>query len=297
MNSGQLTAPAMLRTYVASVAFACASLAFGQMDTPAFSGWRDASHLVAKVPTDRYSITGGFTYANYQGRTIEPKEWTISAVPLDNLLVWFGRQTFLVKGRSAGSRLTTSADSYGARYVFGGRSEDDASWALQFEAVRPNESISTSGGSTVVYFGPGVNTYTLLYSPHEGITFSGGYTSIQGRAGESGDVYALTYGHDHNVGLHGRLLMQATGIFQHWSSLVSSNNNDLRLALTATYQHDLAKNVVGELEATALPFGMPLAYGRLTGLSNFLVYEPGGATDGLRRDFTGYITARITIKF
>lgn len=272
-------------------------LAVAQMETPTGSEWRDASHLVAKVPSDRFFIKGGLTFANYQGRSIEPKEWTIGAVPFDNLFVWFGRQTFFVKGRSAGSRLTTSADSYGGRYVFPGKSEDDPSWAVQYEAVRPNDAISVSGGATVTYFGPGVQTYTVLYSPNDGVTFSGAYTGVKGLAGEFGDVYGITYGHDHRVGEHGRLLMQATGIFQRWSSLVSSDNKDLRLALTATYQHDLTKNVAGELEFTALPFGMPLAYGRLTGLSSFLVYEPGGATDGLRRDFTGYITARITVKF
>ena len=287
---------------VGTICVACAlSFAMAQ-DAPSTTKWSDPSLLTARLMNERFVIKGGETLATYNGRTIEVNELFVGGKPIDHLFVWFSRQNFLVKGRSTGSRLRSTASSYGFRYAFNEPSEDErAGWAFQYEAVKPGDSTSTvinPGGSSSVTYSPTKNdVLTVIRDDINGESYWLSYAMVKLGAGAgSADVYTLGYGRDLQWGAKTSVRLQANAIAQRWSGPATNNVFEIKPVFSATLEHRLGGGLSFEAEGTLLPTGMPMAYGRLTGLSSFLLYEPGGAADGLRKDFLGFATFRLVYK-
>ena len=260
------------------------------------SQWTNPYYLIAGTPADKFTITGGEVYSSLHGRAIESRNGLATLSPIDNVMFWYGVQSNVVKGHASTSRLHASSNTMGIRWVYSpARYASDPSWAIQFEKVTPGVAESHTSSSSET-FNPTKNfAVSLIHGTGTGSNFAIGYANVKGAASGNADVATLTYGTENGSDSSG-IYMQAQAIGQRWTGPATSDVVEVKAMFTLCYRMELVSHVDFSLEGTYFPFGLPMSAGSVTGLSSFLIYEPGGPADGLRKDQVGFAAARITWK-
>ncbi len=264
-------------------------------DKPKGSNWANPMYLTATVPSDRFTISAGQVYSSFKGRRLESQQLTLTAVPSDKLLLWYGYQKNTVKGRSATSRLHAGATSLGLRWLYGTpKTMTDPTWALQIEKVLPTKATSVTSGGTEI-FNPTRNLALTVIRTTTKSSYSAGYANVRGAASGNADVLTLGYAAEHGDEDEG-LFTQAQLIGQRWTGPATSGVLEVKALFTACYRVPISGHLGAEFEGSFYPLGLPMASGSVTGLSSFLIYEPGGAAEGLRKDPVGFLCARLMWK-
>ena len=259
--------------------------------------WSNPSVIGARRYEKSVVGAGTFLYSKFKGKTLEGKGWLIGGSPTDTLYLWYSRQNFLAKGASATSRLRASADSYGLKWVFKkARNVDEPSWALQYEAVKTFNATAVVAGAGATYFPTKNQALSVHYETPGGSAYSLGFTTVKAAGQGNSDVLSFGYGKDIFSNDRSTLRFQAFLIGQK-TNLIANSRTDFRAVAQLMYQNQLTKWLFFEAEGAILPAGMPYAGGRTTGLSSFLIYDPGGAAEGLRKGLVGYGVIRLVARW
>ncbi len=259
--------------------------------------WSNPSVIGARQYEKSVVGAGTFLYSKFKGKTLEGKEWLIGGSPTDTIYLWYSRQNFLAKGASATSRLRASSDSYGFKWVFKkARNNEEASWAVQYEAVKTYNATAVIAGAGATYFPTKNQALSLHYETPNGSAYSLGLTTVKAAGQGNSDVLSFGYGRDISSNERSTLRFQAFLIGQK-TNLIANSRTDFRAVAQLMYQNQLNKWLFFEAEGAILPAGMPYAGGRTTGLSSFLIYDPGGAAEGLRKGLVGYGVIRLVARW
>jgi hypothetical protein len=254
--------------------------------------WTLPSVFSGKWMRPGVSLSLNAYYTNWEGRQLQMKEGILGFAPDRNWKFWYGKQDYLAKGRSGKSRFDMTADDFGVRALIKQPEPDGfGGLALQVEYFRPSDATSRIGASTAIYFGTRDLNVNLAYSDPSA-DYEVGYTNVRGSGSGKADVFDVGFGKDFERGSMAYRLQ--ANLFAESTQLVGAGTkSDLRLGLfgTASYRVNDFFNLEGDLYV--MPFGIPVAGGRLTPLTSFVVYNPGGAVNDLRQSFIAMGTLRL----
>ncbi|MEZ0325409.1 MAG: hypothetical protein ACAH95_05850 [Fimbriimonas sp.] len=255
--------------------------------------WASPAIFSARPQAKGARLSLGQYYATLEGRTLEAKELILSFVPNEKALVWFSKQDYLAKGRSAKSRFRMTADTYGFRYIVDGPDGyGGGSTAIQIEAFRPSSADAVTGGGGATFFATKNVSYSLIHSRGEN-DYQLGFTTVRGAASGKSDVIELAMGRSMQLKekLKARLEGHLVG-----QSLKGNGFNigmEVRPVLFGALSYNAASWLSVEGDLSVMPMGMPIAGGRMTAFSSFQIYNPGGAVAGLRTKFTALGSLRL----
>jgi hypothetical protein len=232
-------------------------------------------------------------YASLSSRTLEGQEGLLSFSPDEKLMVWYAKQTFLAKGRFASSRFRVDIDTYGARYII--NEPDEAGLggtAVQLEFFRPGTaSVRTAGGNVDYFATKNVAVSAMHNDDHNDYLLSftdvRGAGSGKGQALDAGAGRTFTPKENLDARLEGHLVGE---------SLKGNGLNvslEVRPVLYGALSYHAASWLSIEGDVSVMPAGMPIAGGRLTGLTSFQIYNPGGPAQGLRTNFVALASLRL----
>jgi len=282
--------------WLVGAAFAAPTVALGQFESSADkTDTVDPSAISAKPLTYGVFIAPSLTYASIDKRSLEVREVLVGAQPFPSLSLWYARQNYLLKGRSDGRARLNSAD-YGLRWIFkGGKSAGEPAWAFQFQAVIPDDLISTKSTSTAIYYPTKINVGSVSYYDGRRVTLQALYGNIKGHASGTGDLGGA--GASAEWPLMDKWTGRAQGqlMFQYWKGAETGHKPGLEVkpVLSTGVSYHFMPWLALEGDVTVMPMGLPLVAGRLTGLGSFLLYQPGGPAADLRSKPLGYATLRL----
>ncbi len=265
---------------------------------PRINQWANRTVIGARSYERSASASGAFLYSKFKGKTLESKDWNVTVNPIDTVSIWYSRQNYLAKGASATSRLHANSDSYGFKWVFKkAKSIDDSAWAFQYEAIKTYDATAVTNGAAATYFPTKNQSLSVHYELPTGIALALNYTSV--KAAGQGDSNVLSFGYGRDVFSNNQSTLRFQGflIAQKTNLIVVKNRVDFRPVLQLLYRAKLTSWLFAEAEGSILPAGMAYAGGSTTGLSSFLIYDPGGAAEGLRKNLVGYGAIRLVAQF
>jgi hypothetical protein len=256
--------------------------------------WASPAIFSARPAKKGAQLSFGQIYAALEGRTLEAKEAILSFVPDEKLMVWFSRQDYVAKGRSAKSRFRLTADTYGFRYLVHADEDGGNGTALQVEAFRPSSADALTGGGTATFFATKNVSYAIIHSDDKN-DYQLGYTSVRGAATGKSDVLDLAAGRTMQLKENLKARLQAHVIGQSLKGNGFNKNLELRPVLFGALSYNAAPWLSIEGDLSVMPFGMPIAGGRLTPMTSFQIYNPGGAVAGLREKFVAVGSIRLLL--
>jgi hypothetical protein len=255
--------------------------------------WASPSIFTARVQERGARLSLGGYYSSLEGRSVEAKEAILSFVPTEKLLLWFSKQDYVAKGQRAKSRFRMNADSYGLRYTFNAPDEygGDAT-ALQFEIARPSDADAFTNGGGGTFFATKNWNIALIHSKGRD-DYELGYWNVKGAGSGDSNVFDLAWGRSLWWKERLKARMQGHLVAQTLSGNGFNNKAELRPVLFGAVSYDAASWLSVEGELAAMPFGMPVAGGRLTPFTSFQIYNPGGAVANLRTKFVAVGALRL----
>jgi hypothetical protein len=231
-------------------------------------------------------------YSAFRGRTLELREGMLTVAPSEKMMFWYAKQDVLAKGRSATNRFRTSADSIGARVMLSEPSDlRRIGNALQFEYYTTGLGHASTRTSDIWY--PGTRTVTASYiHSRDEWDYKGSYTNIAA-GGNRGHALGGSVGRSYELGsnLDGRL--EGHLLVEHQRFTNGRNSWSARPYVSGTLNYAPASWLTLEGDLSVMPFGMPLAPGRLTGLTSFQMYNPGGVVAELRNNLVAVGSLRV----
>jgi hypothetical protein len=254
--------------------------------------WASPAIFTARPLPRGAHLSLGQYYSTLEGRTLEAKEAILGFSPSEKWLVWFSKQEYVAKGRSATSRFRVNADTYGARYIIDGPDRDGTSTAVQVEAFRPASAEARTGSGSATFFATRNVSFALIHSKGKE-DYQFGYSTVAGAASGKSDVVEVALGRTYE--LKDKLKARVEGHLV-GQSLRGNGFNvglELRPVLYGALSYSPAKSIVLEGDVSVMPMGMPIAGGRLTPITSFQIYNPGGAVAGLRTKFTAVGSLRL----
>jgi len=285
---------------LAGIAFAIPAVAFGSDEdyevAQASTVWVTPSVISPTTPFGRLILSGGEYFASYRGRTLALSEATIGLAPTDTVYLWYTRQKYLIKGRASTSRLRMSDNAYGARITVKKRSESsDSLLAIQFQTIRPGAADVTIGRSEASYPATENLSFGLIYNNGHAGDYRVTYNTV--KAGESGKATVYSLGANRSFPTVGKLdsYLQGEIFVQNWTGVAvdSTRKTDVKASAVFGANYRLCRWLSLQGDFTLHPLGMPFAGSQMGALGSFLVYEPGGVTDGLRDKLVGYGSLRL----
>ena len=285
---------------LAGIALAVPAFSFGSEDdyfTPrTHSPWVNPSVITATTPFGGLVISAGGYYGSYKSRTLEMSEGLIGLTPSDSVYLWYARQHFLIKGRSSTSRLRLDDNVFGIRaVVLKPKLEGDATIAVQFEVIQPEDAKLTIGNSASTFDATKNYALSVIYTRDAKADYRIRYGNVD--AGNGGHARVFGMGASHQFRAIGRLesYAQLDLIAQIWKSSATGKTKSFELkgGVNVGASYRLFKWLKLQGDVTAYPAGIPMSGGQLAGLGSFLVYEPGGVASGLKSDFVAFGSLRL----
>ncbi|MGV3617539.1 MAG: hypothetical protein ACO1SV_19610 [Fimbriimonas sp.] len=279
---------ALLSPGAGAVSTASAPLLFKpQFEEPVIEPfrWSNPTAIDARPRERGVFATAGAYYGEYRGRKLEIDELQVGAAFTPNVYAWFGRQDILLKGRAQTSRFDTQADFYGIRWIVRPpREEGGASLAVEYEAVRPDTASARTNTTSATYIATKNNTLAVTAAMRGGLQGQLAYTKVEGVNGEDGNVFALVAAKDFNLSSRLAFRAQAHLVGQNIKDSIDDVDFEVKPIAFFALGYRLAKGLRLESDLTFMPSGTPLSAGRISGLTSFQIYQPGGPAAGLRSD-------------
>lgn len=239
-------------------------------------------------PTSREAfVFGGFYYGDYRGRKSEIAEFTLGGAFNERLSAWYSHQDILLKGRASTSRYRNKSDTFAIRWQLQEAGVKPYALALEFETVRPTTAVIRTVNSMAEYPAPKVNRIKLVATNRQGIDGQFAFTRIDGVGPEEANLFDFGMGKDISLSDRWALRLQGHVIGQNLRNTVDDKTLEIKPVGYAALSYRLGANAHLETDLTFMPSGTPLAYGHLTGLTAFQIYQPGGIAAGLRKDAFG----------
>jgi len=256
--------------------------------------WTSPNAIQAGLVTRGISISGGDTYATYQGRSFESKEALVKAAVSDQFQLYYGRHFTLAKGRSSTSRFHGDDSILGGRYVIKRPTgEDPTAWSVQFESVRPSTAEFNSGANTELLAGTKNNLFAVDYLDVNKNNLQLGYSAIDAPGGLNARAITFGVGHDFDLGSNILSRLEATLVGQSFIGATESSKFELKPVVSGYVGYRATSWLNLEGSVTAMPSGMPFSSGDFTGVSSFAIYTPGGIVNDLRSKFLAFGTLRL----
>lgn len=267
---------------------------------PARIRWSNPAAFSAQ-PTERDVFTSaGFYYGEHKGRKAEISEFTLGAGITPRLGVWYAHHDVVLKGRSSKSRFRTKSDTYGIRYLLQEVGVKPLGIAVEYETNQADPARATqatSGGSSLIqYPAPTVNSFRVITSNRKGVDNLFAYTRIEASGGLHADVLDLGIGRDKVISEKWTLRVQGHLVAQNFRGLKSEVSGEIRPVLYTGLAYRVSPNAQVETDLTFMPNGTPLAWGRLTSLTGYQLYEPSGVAEDLRKDAFGVFGLRVMLR-
>jgi hypothetical protein len=257
--------------------------------------WASPAIFSARAQERGARLSLGQYYSTLEGRSLESKEAILSVVPSENLLVWFSKQNYVAKGQRVRSRFRLTADTYGFRYAFDTPDEyGGSSTAVQFEIFKPTDADAFTNAGGATFFA--TNNWSLaLIRSEERNDYQVGYSNVRGSASGEANVFDFAAGRTIRMKEKLKARLQAHMVAQTLRGNGFSGGLEFRPVLFGALSYDPATWLSIEGELSVMPFGMPVAGGRLTPVSSFQIYNPGGAVAGLRTKFVAVGALRLLL--
>jgi len=263
-------------------------------DEPLPTRWSSPTAFDSRPHARGVSLSASLMYGEYKGRKLESREYMLFGGITDRIGVWYAWQDYFARGISSQSRFDVDSHSFGARYVaIAPTTEKPTSLALEYEGFRPGFGRARTSNSTATYSGTTVDSFGVTYGDARGLQYQLGYARAEARAAGKADILSLGVGKDFDLSDRFRLRLQGQVFGQNVSDPLESRKGEVKPVLYAAVGYRLTGWARVEADAVFMPSGVPIASGRLTGLSSFLLNRPGGATEGLRRDAIGFGSIRL----
>lgn len=273
-------------------AFVVAPLQFEERVEP--FRWSNPAAIDARTRERGVFANVGFYYGDYRGRKLEMEELLVGAAVTPHVTAWFGRQDVLLKGRARTSRFDFNASTYGIRWVVRPpREEGGPSLAVEYEATRPGDAYARTANASAVYVKTKTDSFAVTGYLANELQVQGGYARVSGVNGEKGDIFSLVAAKDFNLSDRLVFRAQAHAVGQSISGSVDDVDFEIKPVIFLGLGYKIAKNVRLESDLTFMPSGTPLAAGRLSALTGFQIYRPGGPAAGLRSDAFGVGAIRL----
>ncbi|HSI72072.1 MAG TPA: hypothetical protein VK934_02755, partial [Fimbriimonas sp.] len=247
--------------------------------------WASPSIFTARVQQRGARLSLGGYYSTLEGRSVEAKEAILSFVPTEKLLVWVSKQDYVAKGQRAKSRFRMTADTYGLRYTFNAPDEygGDAT-ALQLEVFRPSDADAFTGSGGGTFFATKAWTLGVIHSKGKD-DYQVAYSNVEGAGSGKSSVFDLGWGRSMWLKEKLKARLQGNLVAQTLDGNGFNNKAEIRPVLFGALSYEAASWLSVEGEVAAMPFGMPVAGGRMTPFTSFQIYNPGGAVANLRTRF------------
>lgn len=279
----------------AAPAFVVSPLQFEEPQFEPFR-WSNPAAIDARPRERGIFANAGFYYGDYRGRKLEMEEVLVGGAFTPNISAWFSHQDVLLKGRARTSRFDYTAKTYGARWVVvPPKEEDGRSLAIEFETVRPDNAHARTVNSAATYVATKNNTFAVTGYLGKDLNVQAAFSRIEGVNGEKGDVIAFVAAKDFRAGDRLMFRAQAHAVGQRVRGSVEDVDFEIKPVVFLAAGYRLAKGVRLETDLTFMPSGTPLAVGRLTSLTGFQIYRPGGPAAGLRSDAFGVGALRLVV--
>lgn len=258
--------------------------------------WSNPAAIEARPRERGIFANAGFYYGDYKGRKLEMEEVLVGGAFTPNISAWFSHQDVLLKGKSRTSRFDYTAKTYGIRWVVSPpRQEGGRSLAVEFEAVRPDDAQARTSNSKATYIATKNNTLAVTGYLGNELNVQAAYSRIEGVNGEKGDVFAIVAAKDFRISDRLSFRAQAHAVGQRIRGSIDDVDFEVKPVAFLAVGYRLAKGVRLESDLTFMPSGTPLAVGRLTSLTGFQIYRPGGPAAGLRSDAFGVGALRLVV--
>lgn len=277
--------------------FAALAATTPQSDTGWFPAerirWANPNVFYAqRVPKEVFASTG-FYYGDYRGRKSEIQELTLGASFADRWTVWYSHQDILLKGRSQTSRYRNDSEIFGVRWLLQEAGVKPYGLAVEYETVRSTSAKVTTSNSTAVFPAPDVNRVKIIATTRKGIDGQIAFTRIDGVNDEEANLFDLGLGKDFALSSRWNMRIQGHVIGQNLRNTLEEKTLEIKPVAYAALAYRLGPNAHLETDLTYMPSGTPLAYGRLTGLTSFQIYQPGGVAEGIRSNSFGVGAVRL----
>jgi len=254
----------------------------GRLDLP--SALPSPRHLFAEVNARR---------AELSGRRFRATEQVVHLSPLSRWTFWYGRQTIALKGRDPRNRFDTESTRFGIRYLVLADPAGEKGLGIFYERFRPETGVLHFVNGSATFAPPKAETFGVLYSRrYRRLTLHGGLGYSRARIPAArATTYALAGGVD--VPLSHQLTWQfnAAAFLERQTGVATFRPTVFFSALAYTPLRWARL----ELSAGYAPKGFPTAGTPLTGVSSFLLHQPGGIVQEFSRRAAGFYTLRLLL--
>lgn len=244
--------------------------------------WGNPNIFFAQRVPKEFFISGGFYYGDYRGRKSEIEEITFGASFAERWSVWYSHQDILLKGRAQTSRYRNDSEIFGARWLLQEAGVKPYGLAVEYETVRSTSAKVTTGNAGAVYPAPDVHRFKVIATTRKGVDGQLAFTRVVGVNDEEANLVDLAVGKDLTLSTRWNVRLQGHLVGQNLRNTVEEKTLEIKPVGYAALAYRFGKGAHIESDVTFMPSGTPLAYGRLTGLTSFQIYQPGGVAAGIR---------------
>lgn len=255
--------------------------------------WANPNVFSARPMPKEAFVSPGFYYGDFRGRKSEIQEITLGASFSERLTAWYSHQDILLKGKASTSRYRNESDIFGIRWLLQEAGVKPYGLAIEYETVRPTTAEVRTSNSFAQYPAPDVNRFKLIATNRKGIDGQFAYTRIDGVNSEEANLFDFGVGKDLIVSERWTLRLQGHLIGQNLRNTVEEKTLEIKPVAYAALAYKLGPSAHLETDLTFMPSGTPLAFGRLTGLTAFQIYQPGGVAANIRKDSFGIGAIRL----
>jgi hypothetical protein len=213
----------------------------------------------------------------------------------DRLNLGLGTQAIRAEGRYSAARqfqntFTARAERFGAQIRVWNSADDSRAASLLAEVFQGGEGRATDKSGYALFPAPRATIVGLRW--RDGARYAGVDAGVVSGGVERAQVVGLVAGRNnlslfHNAGRLTLDLASALYVERH------SGNSAFRPFASATLAYRPASWARFEAGVAVAPNGFAVAGTPLTGLSRFLLYQPGGAAQELTQSASGYGTLRF----
>jgi hypothetical protein len=258
------------------------SVTVGRLDLP--SALPTPRHLFAELNARR---------AELGGRRFRATERLLHLSPLWRWTFWYGRQTITLKGRDPRNRFDTASTHFGVRYLFQTDPTGEKGWGIFYERFRPETGFLQFVNGSATLAPPKAETFGVLYSRrHRRLTQHWGLGYSRARIPTArATTYAIAGGLDVPLGRQLAWQFNAAAFLERQTGVTTFRPTVFFTALTYTP----VRWARLEISVGYAPKGFPVAGTPLTGVSSFLLHQPGGVVQEFSRRAAGFYTARLLL--
>jgi hypothetical protein len=256
-------------------------------------------------------LLNDYAFAGKQSRSLQAGGWTLNQRLTPRLFAWYGQQSIVATGRYRDDRFAADTDRFGARLLL---SRNEArGWLVGYDGYRPrnahfigpNSSGAAPGEVTRVQY-PSTRTdmLTLRYTFGKSLPEAPSLRNMPTYNIRAGILHVQAVGSQANgFSLGGGMVfpirsnltgdVEVTGFTERATGDSASVAFKSHLAASLVYRPFRWVRLVAGAEV--MPSGLPYGGTSLSGFSGYLLYQPGGAIQGLHNGLIADFNLQLQI--